>query len=166
MKSKIIIILCFVFFLQGCKQMKQIPHKYPQHIGDTEFISEIDNPNFKFCNPSNVLHSRSRVYFKGGQRGFEEKIIKNYNFDTSFEKFTGYFIVRFAVNCKNETGRFRWEIVDSNFNKTDCSKKLEKHIITILKNLKGWQHPVIDGKNYDGYNFIVIKLIKGKIIRP
>lgn len=165
MKTKTSIIIGILIIVISCKQKQDNHKKYPQQIGDTEFIQGIDNPNFTFCNPVNILHSGSRIYFKGGYKNFENQLIKAYQFEKDFEKFTGYFVIRFAVNCKNEIDRFRCEISDENFEKTAYPQKLEEHIISIFKNIKGWQHPVIDNQDYDGYTFVSIKFINGKIIK-
>lgn len=124
--------------------------KYPEQIGDTEFNKKMDNPDFKFCNPSNVLHKRALIVYKNGFRDFERNLISLYHFDEDYKNFTGYFFIRFAVNCKNETDRFRWQVVDSEFKKTSCPKKLQRHLIDILKKMRGWQHPKLDEESSGG----------------
>jgi hypothetical protein len=94
----------------------------------------------------------------------EKELIASYEKQAAFESFTGYFFVRFAVNCENKTGRFRWEIVDENFEKTTCSSSLETEIITKVKNLSFWNHPIYRGESRDGYTFLIVKIENGNII--
>ena len=164
MKHITFIIFPLVFvILSSCNN--PTTEKYLADIGDTTFNASIDKSSFKFCDSSNVLHKRAYVKYKGGIRNFENDLISLYQIKPEYIKFSGYFIVRFAVNCKNEAGRFRWEIVNPDFEKTTCPKGLENEIITTLKRLDKWNHPVYRGKNYDGYTYLIIKIEKGEIIR-
>lgn len=164
LKNKL--LFCFYsILLISCGKTTESTNSYLPDIGDTIFNPAIDRATFEFCDSSNVLHKRAYVKYAGGTRAFEEDIIKMFKFKPEYEVFTGYFIVRFAVNCKNESGRYRWEIVDENFEETTCPKNLENHILSILKDLKKWQHPIYRGNSYDGYTYKVIKIESGKIIR-
>jgi len=55
--------------------------------------------------------------------------------------------------------------VDSNFKATNCPLSLERHLISIVKKLNNWNHPVSNNKDYDGYSFLIIKIENGKIIK-
>lgn len=156
-----------LFTILGCNSKEENNIKeeqYFKHIGDTKFDSSKDNVNFKFCDSTKVFHSRSRVSYENGHKGLQNEIIERYNYQISFNNFTGYFFIRLAVNCNNEAGRFRWEIVDENHQETTCSKTLENHIIQVVKSLKNWNAVTYEGESYDGYTFFIIKFKDGKII--
>jgi len=155
--------LIIILFLISCTS-KSSTKMYLADIGDTKFNDLLDNTTFKFCDTTSVLHKRAYVKYKGGIKNLEEDLIAQYKINPRFKNFTGYFIIRFAVNCNDESGRFRWEIVDQNFNETTCSKELENHIITLVKGLNKWKHPFYRGKSYDGYTYIIVKLENGNII--
>jgi len=163
--QNLIILIIASTVLFNCKINNDSTPNYLADIGDTTFNAKLDNPNFKFCDTSNVLHKRAYVKYSGGIRNLEDDIINQYQIKPKYKTFSGYFIVRFAVNCNDETGRFRWEIVDTDFEKTGCSKELENHVINILKGLKKWNHPLYRGKDYDGYTYLVIKIENGNIVR-
>ena len=55
------------------------------------------------------------------------------------------------------------EVLDTKFNIASPSKELQEHILDIFKTLKKWQHPFYDGKDYDGYKFITLKIVNGQI---
>lgn len=163
--KSILLFLILLFSLLGCHSVKENDqHQYYENqIGDTPFDSDLDDPQFEFCDQTDVLHKRAFVRYKGGMRAINGAIIDSYQFQSSYASYSGYFIVRFAVNCNDEAGRFRMETLDSNFNLAKCPKELEYHILSLVKGLKGWGHPVYDGKDYDGYKFLTIKMVNGQI---
>ena len=146
MKKTIYFYIVMVLLNFSCNSKKETETKkkpeYMADIGDIKFNAELDNANFKFCDSTNVLHKRANVAYTGGTPAMEKELIESYKKQTEFESFTGYFFIRFAVNCKNESGRFRWEIVDEDFKKATCPISLEKELIRKIKNLKKWNHPV------------------------
>ena len=156
------IVILFVF---GCQNSKKVQKYYENQIGDTPFDKTKDKPNFKFCDSTKVLHKRAYIRYSGGEKALEEALIKKYIFQPNYKTFSGYFIIRFAVNCNNETGRFRMEILDTNFMETNCPKDLQNHILSIAKSLVNWHHPFYRSKDYDGYRFINIKMKNGKIVK-
>jgi hypothetical protein len=151
----------------GCNkiQAQEVSEKYMEQIGDTPFETNQDNAEFHFCDSTNVLHKRALISYVGGFKAMEAEIINNYSNKPDYITFSGYFFIRFAVNCKGESDRFRWEIVGEDFKKTVCPYILEKEIIKIVKNLKKWNPANYEGKIYDGYTFIIIKMINGKIVK-
>lgn len=160
----------FVFALLILVSCREAPTasstiSYPDHIGDTPYDPDYDDPNFTFCDSTNVQHSRSRIAYRGGYRALEEEFDKAYKKMDIDNSFSGYFFIRFAVNCKNETGRFRWQIVDNNNQKTLCPKNLEENIITIAKNLNGWNAVSYNGKPLDGYTFLIVKIQNGQYVK-
>jgi hypothetical protein len=160
----IFLILLLLPFLIRCSSVKEKQTQYENQIGDTRFNSDLDNPNFRFCDSSNVLHKRAFVRYKaGGIIAVYNDIKRGYQFKPSFKEYSGYFIIRFAVNCNDESGRFRIQTLDSRFNLSNPPKELENHILSIVKKMKGWIHPIYDNKDYDGYKFLTIKIVNGQI---
>lgn len=165
MKIQSLAVLFIISLVYSCSNKdNDTSTDYLADIGDTRFNSSIDNPDFKFCDSSNVLHKRAYVKYEGGYKKFESDLINQHEIKPSFNTFTGYFIVRFAVNCNDEMGRLRWEIVNSDFKETTCPKALENQIITNIKELHHWHHPIYRGNDYDGYTFIIVKIENGNII--
>lgn len=159
------IFIAAIVLIYGCQTAKDTQQLYENQIGDTPFNQSLDNSNFKFCDSTNVLHKRAYIRYTGGEKALEEEFIEKYIFQTEHKNFSGYFIIRFAVNCDNQTDRFRMQILNANFKKTNCPKKLEDHILSISKSLKNWNHAFYRGEDYDGYRFINIKMENGKIVK-
>lgn len=137
--------------------------KYRNQIGDTHYKKELDAKEFKFCDSTNVLHKRAYVRYIGGSQALQKEIKSLYDFKLFNTSFSGYFIVRLAVNCQGVAGRFRIESVDSSFNSLNKNEKFESYILSISKRLNNWSKPYYKDKFYDGYTFFVIKFKNGKI---
>ena len=165
LKNKPLLVFTILILLLSCQTTKESPKHYENQIGDTPFNQNLDDSNFKFCDSTNILHKRAYIRYAGGEKALEEELIKKYIFQPEYKSFNGYFIIRLAVNCNNETGRFRIQVLDSSFKKTNCPRNLEAHILYISKSLKNWNHAFYKGKDYDGYRFINIKMKKGKIVK-
>lgn len=161
MKYTLLILIPLLLFC--CKTENNNHKTYQNQIGDTTYNEKLDDANFKFCDSANVLHKRAFVKYKEGLKAFEKEVLEKYTYKPIYKNFSGYFIIRFAVNCNNEAGRFRMQILNPEFNLIECSKDLKEDILSIVKSCKKWQHPIYDGKHYDGYTFVTIKIINGKI---
>ncbi|WP_196885512.1 hypothetical protein [Aureivirga sp. CE67] len=165
---KIKISLCLWMILSiSCsekKTEKNIDKVYSEHIGNTVFNPKKDDPNFKFCDSSEVHHSKSKIGYRGGVRAIEREFLDNYIFEEQFQDFSGSFIIRFGLNCNYETGRFRWEILDRELKETFCPEKMENHVISIVRKLEGWEHLRIDNNQPQGYGYIKLNFEKGKLI--
>ena len=164
------IFILLLIIIISCNRQEEVSRHYEplrhyeNQIGDTHFIKHVDDPHFKFCDSTDVLHKRAFVgYKRGGMRAIYEDIYDNYVYQKTYATFSGYLIVRFAVNCHDESGRFRLQTVDLDFNLSEPPKALSQHIISIVKSLKGWKHPLYDNKDYDGYKFLTIKVQNGQI---
>ncbi len=155
--------IIFLILLCGCADSDSKRILYPDQIGDTIFDAELDDPNFQFCNAEQVLHKRNLIKYQNGTKGLEKDIRKKYIAKQEFQAFSGYIIVRFAINCNNQIGRLRLEILDNNFKSTSAPDGLETHIRDSFSSLNAWQHPVYKDQDYDGYSFYTLKFTNGKL---
>lgn len=164
--NKLVLIKWLLFiavFVSSCNQIEEKQESYQNQIGDTPFNSTIDDVNFKLCDSLDTLHKRAYVKYNGGNKALKKALITGYKLQSKYKLYNGYFIIRFVVNCNDIAGRFRIESLDSNFNLANPPKELKTHILTVFKNLKNWQHPFYEGKHYDGYKFITVKVTNGQI---
>lgn len=159
------VLTIILILITACQTTKEHQKHYENQIGDTPFNPKMDDANFKFCDSSKVLHKRAYIQYTGGEKALEEELISKYILKPEHKNFNGYFIVRFAVNCNNETNRFRMEVLDSKFQKANPPKALKNQILSLAKSLKNWNHAFYRGKDYDGYKFINIKMKNGKIVK-
>lgn len=161
-RNTFIIILILVL---GCSQNNSF-----KNVGDIPFDETVDDKQFKICNENNIKQyyvrksSDEPPSYKGEKRGLENAILSKYEFPLS-EKENGYLTIRFIVNCRGETGRFRMEEMDFDYQPIRFDEGIKKQLLEIVKNLNEW---IIrkDKKNvYDFYKYISFKIKDGQIVK-
>lgn len=154
--------------LYACAQTKEQENKYPLQVGDIYFDAKLDDPNFKLCYEAEVYQYYN---FGKGLNYKGEKIKINEHFKAGFKpndnvNESGYLTIRFIVNCKGETGRFRVLGMDNDYKEKVFSESLTKQLLTLTKKLDGWMVGEFDGENvaYDYYQYLTFKIEKGRLI--
>lgn len=129
--------------------------------------SSLDDPNFKICNAEDQVIQ----YFNNGQ-ALEyngEKYAIDSIFFSAFKSIpnpqeTGLIRIRFIVNCKGESGRFRMIAMDSEYREREFDKNITEQLMSITKSLKGWTPKVWKETEIDYYQYLIFKLESGKLI--
>jgi hypothetical protein len=167
--SLLLFLLPFTF---SCvSQRKEPPQEvkgdsltYPDHVGDSAFDKELDDPSFKVCS-----EGFTRQYYSFGTDVYEgEKPVivdffrQNYRGE-GFGDQTGYVIIRFIVNCQGRTGRFRVQEMDLNYQPIKLNSKLIDQLLRLTKELDGWKPAQEEGKSYDYYYYLSFQLVNGQI---
>lgn len=140
--------------------------KYPSYVGDIELNQKIDNPNFKKCGD---IKDYSFQYYNDskGLQFIGEKIAIEKKAEglrlKSDPNVNGYITIRFLVNCKGESGMFRVQQMNENYEEIIFEKKLTSKLLDFTKNLAGWIPKEIDGKKIDYYQYLTFKIENGKI---
>jgi hypothetical protein len=158
----------FIFILMlilNCEKSSE-KSQYLKNVGDIEFDTKIDDPNFKICNEERVLQ-----YYNFGKgfvyKGEKIKIIEYFhqNYDgAGYANETGYITIRFIVNCEGKTGRFRVEQMDNQYNRGNFNKKMIEKLLSLTKSLNGWETQIENNKNVDYYQYLTFKMENGSII--
>lgn len=154
----------------ACSQSKDgtIDKEYPLQTGDITFDPEIDDPDFKICEPNYSLqHYRApdagwHVRYNGDKYQLEQDIRNQYN-PIAISGQSGYYTTRFLINCEGDTGLFRVESMNKSYQAFEFDKRISDQldqIITGLEDWIPWQH---EGTNYNSYLYITIKLQDGEI---
>ena len=141
-----------------------------KNVGDIPFDESIDNPNFTICNEKIIKQyyvrnslDESPVY-KGEKRALENSILGQYNYPISKEE-NGYLTIRFIVNCKGETGRFRMEEMDFDYQAIRFHKEISEQLFEIVKNLNAWIPRRRGERTYDFYQYLTFKIKEGQIVK-
>jgi len=160
------IILLLVAFIVGCQDEKF------KAVGNIAPNLEIDSPLFELCNESLIKEYYIRrssdiaPNYKGEKRGLEKEILDAYSYpiDTSQN---GYITIRFIINCRGESGRFRTEEMDSKLRPTDFEKGISSQLLNIVKGLNHWvpRKRSSGNKSYDFYQYLTFKIQNGQIIQ-
>jgi len=160
----------FIFsalLLIGCNAANvEVPptKKYNDAVGDIPFQADLDDINFKLCDSTKVIHQRTGLSYEGGNETILQEYLDKFSFQSSYAEFTGYVVIRFLMNCKNETGRFRMQILADDFSLQDCPAEMRAELLSIAQGLKGWQHAPTKDANLDYSKYINIKITHGKVI--
>jgi hypothetical protein len=139
-------------------------------VGDIPFDKILDDENFKTCNETNInqyyvrYSADTRPGYQGEKKGLDKAILSKYSFQQS-EQENGYVTIRFIVNCKGETGRFRIEEMDFAYKPRKFDSKISHQLLEIVKNLKEWIPRKSNGENLDFYQYLTFKIEKGQIVK-
>ena len=145
---------------------KEEPKEYSQTVGDIKFDPDLDDPEFKRCDDYSVQYYYGNV---GGFSYVEELGIIKSTIMNSFRSNgtkgqTGFYTIRFLVNCKGETGLFRSYSVDKNLKEFNFEHKISKQLLKAVKELKGWEIANYEGHSYDYYQYLTFQLLDGNLI--
>lgn len=157
-------LLFLLLFIAGC--FEDTSYK---NVGDIPFDPSIDDPDFEICSENLIKQYYVRYSaddpprYKGEKITMENTIRKKYSFpDTAAEN--GFLTIRFIVNCKGKSGRFRIEEMDSNYQPKKFDPKISTQLLAITKALDGWIPRRRSTRYYDFYQYLTFKINRGQII--
>lgn len=157
-------------FISCAQESTSFKTEYPpRHIGDIEFDEKLDDPDFKLCNEQKAyqyFNIGQGLLFKGEQIALEKEFLEKYNSDIA-KKESGFLRIRFIVNCKGETGRFRILGADENYKENEFDKSITSQLLQITKELKNWQWLFDQEKQegWDYYQYLIFKIENGQIVK-
>lgn len=159
----LISILLLIF---SCKSREVNTERYPPMVGDITFDQQMDDPDFKVCNENQVLQYYN---FNKGLQYKGEKAAINQHFNAGLKNKSllgesGFLTIRFIVNCEGNTGWFRTEGMDKDYEEKEFNKELVDEILKLTKQLDGWVIGTIDTHPLDYYQYLTFKIVDGKLI--
>lgn len=166
MKIKIfllIIVLLPAFF--SCQAERQAS-KYPDTIGNIEFDPDMDKKDFNLCFGKYVFqyfNDSNGLQYKGEKIEIDRIFFTQYK-DQNIPGDTGLVRIRFVVNCKGETDRFRIMEMDEKYLPKVFSNKVTDQLMQITKSLNGWSPKKIQGHDVDYYQYLIFKIENGNLI--
>jgi len=161
-------ILCFLFISFSCKTVTESmeSNQYSRWVGDIAFDQKVDDPDFTLCQDENFIYQyfndSKGLQFKGEKRAilnYFEKFYKPINQNTEL----GYVRIRFVVNCKGETGRFRLSSCDMDLKEKEFESEITDQLLSLTKSLKGWEPKSFHDNPGDYYQFLIFKMKNGMI---
>jgi hypothetical protein len=158
-------ILILIFSCNSDQKNESDRLEYKRWVGDITFDASKDSEEFLLCNDE----SQAYQYFNdsNGLQYEGEKIAIINTFESEYQvsnkNESGLIRVRFIVNCKGETGRFRILGMDNNFNQKKFNQKTTDELLRITKTLKKWKPKTINGQAADYYQYLVFRLKEGEI---
>jgi len=160
--------LFLIIFLTGCNTENSTSSKpnYPRWVGDIEFDSTLDDPNFELCHGDSSVNQ----YFNFGQglqyEGEKKSIIDEFisKYQSVLSDDSGLVRIRFIVNCKGETDRFRILAIDNDFSEKEFDTRITNQLLRITKELNGWRILPNSEEARDYYQYLIIKIEAGNIV--
>jgi len=135
------------------------------YVGHIPFDKSQDDPNFQPCNEDLALvyYNFGDPFLIKGEKPTITEVFADINFSSNPLQ-SGYITIRFMVNCKGETGRFRMEQMDNNYNDSTFPKNLTNQLMVRTKSIQDWLPAELQGRTYDNYRYITFKFIDNHII--
>lgn len=159
-----ILFITLQLSLLSCNQAQdKAEQKVLNHVGSIQTDASLDDPTFIVCDETWTYEYYN--FGKGVQ--FEGEKIKILNhFKEQYKplaKDNGYFTIRFVVNCRGETGRYRIESMNFDYQPIVFDEKTADQLLTLTKELKGWGIAAYEKKERDYYQYLTFKLEDGRI---
>ena len=129
-----LLIICSIFFHFSCSKIQKQEQSYLLQVGDIYYNPKIDEANFKLCDEFRVLQYYNfgeGLQYKGEKIEIIEYFLSRYK-AKNIKNETGFVTIRFLVNCKGLTGRFRIEGMDYDFQKKEFDQKMVIFYICFL----------------------------------
>ncbi|MCE7991905.1 MAG: hypothetical protein HEP71_07990 [Roseivirga sp.] len=158
------IILFSGFFLLSCGTDKKeqtvnepdsVIAEYPDHVGDIAADAELDDPEFQPCQESRI----PQYYALGANFRVPNKQLMDHfgTIDLSGQSDTGYFTIRFIVNCQGKVGRLREQSMTTDYQETELNEDLKQAIRNKLMEFNQWP----TGRDF--YQYLSFKIEQGQI---
>jgi hypothetical protein len=164
MKMKNLLILCLLFMAVDIRA--QVPAtSYPDHVGDIAFDPLKDKADFHLCEPKDIYqYYNCGTSYRGEKKALKDQVFAAYKYSSQHKDVNGFVVIRFVVNCKGETDRFRITEIDTDYKSTKFPEELTNHLLNITKSLKGWiPCTTPNGEKYNSYVYLNYILKNGKL---
>lgn len=155
----------FSAFICSCQSDKK-SSKYLRHIGDIEYDGTMDKPDFFLCNEKDIIqyHNNSNgLEYKDEKQALQQEIFSNYTSVPDSSQ-NGLIRIRFVVNYRGETDRFRVIAMDEDYQEKQFREEVTEQLLLICKDLKGWLPKTMDGNDVDYYQYLIFKIYHGNLI--
>ena len=165
---KLIRIISLLFFVIGCQEkMPTQPIEYrTRYVEDIPFNKEFDSFDFASCNGDGSIqqyfNNSKAIEYKGGKRAIIDSFKEWYKPAT---RFSGLIRIRFIVNCKGESGRFRLLSMNYDYQEIEGPSSITNQLLLITKGLNAWSPKIYRNEAIDYYQYLSFKIKNGAIVK-
>ncbi len=148
-----------------CQLMVDLKPKDGNTVGYISHDPTLDDPDFRLCGGTIQQYYAVDGGYRGGRKRLLELLAQQPKLQSAGEaEQTGYLTIRFVVNCKGQTDRFRILQVDKRYAPTTFDTVLVSNLLSFTKQLTDWLPGEYDGNYYDYFQYLTFKLADGKVV--
>jgi hypothetical protein len=103
------------------------------------------------------------LQYEGEKYAIEQAFRQNYK-PALAKKESGMLRIRFIVNCKGKTDRFRMMGADENYQAKIFDPSIADQLLQITKKLDKWQPKKLEEQPVDYYQYLIFKIENGVLI--
>ncbi len=161
-------ILCFfstLSFGQSDVAATNLTSLYPKMTGDIAYDSTLDKRDFHLCNPDYIFqyfNTSGGLEYEGEKLAIEKVFAAQYK-PRRAKKESGWVRIRFVVNCKGETDRFRVLCMDKDYNEKVLHRSITDQLLAVAKTLNGWKTKRYKDTEISFYQYLTFKIKQGRI---
>lgn len=159
------LILAALLFVTACRS-GNFPNDagYPAHVGDITPDSTQDDPGFTVCRETYIPQYYSiETGFEGEKPAIERHFRANFAKNKRWKGESGFITIRFVVNCRGQTGRFRMQEMGTDMKPKQFPRDLSGQLLELTRSLKGWRPGQSQIKALDYYQYLTFKIADGDI---
>jgi len=166
MYKTIIFLISIIIMTESC-QHTSVPKdsRYLSMVGDISYDPKLDDPNFTLCDEKNTkqYHNLNEEMQYEGEKYALDNIFATRYKQTGGATDSGMIRIRFMVNCKGQTGRFRMISSGYDYKEKQFNQAITDQLMTITKSLTGWK--ILSDKRgpKDYYQYLIFKIRDGQI---
>jgi hypothetical protein len=127
----------------------------------------IDGSLFKLCYKEDQViqyfNNGKGIEYIGEKRAIDSIFRKNYK-PILKKGESGLIRIRFIVNCKGETGRFRIIGMNEGYQQKVFDSRITEQLLMLTKRLSGWKPKEWNSARIDYYQYLIFKIKDGRLI--
>lgn len=160
----------FLFLFLGFTSLHKTPSKAQtpetRWVDDILFDHQTDSKDFALCRSDaevfQYFNDGKGLNYEGDKPAIVAEFQSKYKADMGIEE-EGLLRIRFIVNCKGESGRFRAIGMDREYREKKFHPEITRQLLEITKGLRGWKTKTLKGETVDYYQYLIFVLEKGNI---
>lgn len=158
------VLILFLVLAVGCTS-ETGNQKYLRWVGDIEFDPDQDNAAFELCHGDKKVKQYFNISEGLPYNGEKSAIVKRFqeNYKPVSTNQSGWVRVRFIVNCKGQTDRFRVIGADMEYQNQVFDPQITDQLLAISKELQGWKVLPDEENPEDYYQYLSFKIENGHI---
>jgi len=164
-KQRILFTLLLIPLVSFCQQTKSSKSLYPDSVGDIAFNKATDNENFELCYEKHIFqyfNNSGGLDYDGDKLAIEKEFAQKFK-SVLLENENGLIRIRFVVNCKGATDRFRLIAMDDEYHEKIFPQTITNQLIDITRTLKGWKIKKYGDQAIDYYQYLIFKIENGQL---